>query len=147
MRIVFILFIIVIAFCKGANCQDSAEIFFIKQNVSLKTGKINQLGYKLDSNFSEILIEINTDKYFYVKERHRDTLPIVFGQLRLYNFGGKYYLLREGYWVLENSSEKILFHNYGRLGLFEEMKVPIDKSGYSTQTKYRKKKLKKRTNK
>lgn len=145
-KIVCFLFIIIIVFLKGAYAQDSAEIFFKKQYIFLKTGKLNQASYQLGSSYSETLIEIGAGKYFYVKERNRDTLPIEFGQLRLYNLGGRHFLLREGYWVLENSLQKVLFHNYGRLGLLEEMKIISDKSGYNTQPKSNTKKSIKRSN-
>ena len=70
-----------------------------------------------------------------IKQSCKDGLTIESGQLGVYNIKGRLYLLREGYWVLEKSKEKALFHNLGKKGLVEENQVDLDPFEYDSERK------------
>jgi|ERR1700730_11298401 len=110
--------------------QDSARLFFKKAEFIVP---INQESFKFefhDSTYLETVLNIGNGKFFYVKQRKKDTLAVESGQLMLYKIANKFYLLREGIWVLENSPEKVLFKNLGKKGLLDEMQVQLQPFEY-----------------
>jgi len=109
--------------------QDSLEIFFLHKSFNFKENdKLFHL--RNDTLYSETIVEIGNHRFFYLKERVKDSITVEAGQLNSYQIGGKTYLLRQGYWILENDSKKGLFNNLGEKGILEEFQIDPEPTIY-----------------
>jgi hypothetical protein len=127
-----LLFLILFAPNKSSG-QDSVRLVFKKLKIILPNHHESALLKLQDSSYFETIIDIDKGKFFYIKQQIRDTLTVESGQLALYNISNKFYLLREGIWTLEASSDKVLFRNLGKKGLLEEVRVhfqPFEYEGF-----------------
>lgn len=143
MRIYLFSALLIILFTsKGVNGQDSVYLFLKKEKFFLP---LNQEPFRIkfrDSLYIETIISLEKDKYFYLKQQIKDTLTVEAGQLELYKISNKFYLLRKGNWILEESPEKILFGNLGKIGFVEEIRIDPQPDIYEGDNN-RKKKSKK----
>lgn len=134
-----ILLLFVLTFSINTIGQDSTSLFFKNRKVILPSCQSSCRITVFDSLFFETIIDIGKSKYFYIKQRIQDTLTIESGQLGLYNISNNSFLLREGIWALEGISEKVLFDNFGKLGILDEVKVQLQSEMYEGFEKRRRK--------
>ena len=131
--------IILFIYCEDVIGQDSVMIVF--KNVKIILPK-SQPGYRSviqDSKYLETIFDIGKGRYFYIKQNAQDSLVVEAGQLHLYSISNVSYLLREGIWSLESESKKVLFSNFGEMGLIEEVEVDTSPVMYNGVDKKRKK--------
>ena len=129
-------------FCYNSFSQDTLNLYF--KNTKIAWSKD---AYKIDvsndsSEFNERIFDIGENHFLYIKSSTDDSLPVEFGQLGLYTIRNRFYLLREGIWVLKNNSEYVIFTNSGSIGIPEEMTISRNPIWYDgTKNKKRKRKI------
>ncbi|OQP58938.1 hypothetical protein A3860_06860 [Niastella vici] len=137
----------VTSFSANIKAQDSTSLFFEQRKIILPNCKSSCRITLYDSLFFVTIIDIGKSKYFYIKQRIQDTLTIESGQLGLYNISNNSFLLREGIWALEGISEKVLFDNFGKLGILDEVKVQLKSEMYEGFEKRKKKTIRRASKK
>jgi len=105
--------------------QDTATayLYFKSEKISLWRELGNERKVVVDSCANDTIVDVGGSKFFYLRRSAKDSMLIESGQLGLYTVNHKLYLLREGFWLVEDSEEKILFKNSGDSGLLIDEEI------------------------
>lgn len=92
---------------------------------------------------SDTIFYIGVEKFFYLRWGTINNVPVESGQLDLYVVGLKSYLLRERFWLVENSENKLLYKHSGNYDvLIDESIVSTAPVWYDDDNKKRRKQTK-----
>lgn len=118
--------LLLLSFIYNGYAQSTAHLLFKKSDIELSETVGCSVSKIIDSMYIQTIVKMEQGKYFYFKQTIRDTLVVESGQLNLYVISGKNYLLRNGFWLLEDSLKKVLFGNLGKRNWLEEIKISQD---------------------